>query len=153
MGTDAAKGVFFLTHDIFDAVRAGDTVRLKDLLAANRALATARDERGNTPVLIAQYHGKRDAVAVLLDADPELDIFDAASVGRTARVAEWLDKDPALLEAPSSMGFSPLALAAFFGQADTVKLLLGRGADPKPAVSLAAMKGHIDILQLLKGPS
>ena len=153
MGHDVTKGVLILTHEIFDVVRAGNTARLKDLLRADRSLATARDERGNTPVLIAQYHGKREAVTVLLDADPELDIFDAASVGRTARVAEWLDRDPALLEAPSSMGFSPLALAAFFGQADTVKLLLGRGADPKPAAPLAAMKGHIDILTLLKGPS
>ena len=150
MGTDVAKGVLVLTHEIFEVVRAGNTARLKDLLAADRSLATARDARGNTPVLVAQYHDKREAVAVLLDADPELDIFDAASVGRTARVAEWLDRDPALLEAPSSMGFSPLALAAFFGQADTVKLLLDRGADPKPAVGLAAMKGHIGVLELLK---
>jgi uncharacterized protein len=141
-----------LTHEIFDVVRAGNTVRLHELLAADRSLATARDDRGNTPVLIAQYHDKREAVAVLLASDPELDIFDAASVGRTGRVAEWLDREPALLEAQSGMGFSPLALAAFFGQADTVKLLLGRGADPKPGVSLAAMKGHIEVLKLLKGP-
>jgi ankyrin repeat protein len=140
-------------HEIFDVVRAGNTARLRELLAGDPALATVRDERGNTPVLIAQYHGKRDAVAVLLERDPALDIFDAASVGRTGRVAEWLDQDPALLDAPSSMGLSALALAAFFGQADTVKLLLGRGADPKPAAPLAAMKGHIEILKLLKGPS
>ena len=140
-----------MTHEIFEVVRAGNTDRLRDLLAADRSLATVRDERGNTPVLIAQYHDKRDAVAVLLDAGPELDIFDAASVGRTARVAEWLDRDPTLRDAPSSMGFSPLALAAFFGQADTVKLLLARGADPKPAAPLAAMKGHLEVLTLLKG--
>lgn len=145
-----------MSHEIFDAVRAGDTQRLRQILASDRTLATARDERGNTPVLIAQYRDKHDAVAVLLESDPELDIFDAASVGRTARVAYWLDRDPALLQAQSSMGFTPLALAAFFGHADTVKLLLDRGADPKPAAGLAAMKGRIEILTLLKeagGPS
>jgi uncharacterized protein len=142
-----------LSHEIFDVIRAGNTPRLKELLAADRSLATLRDERGNTPVLIAQYREKPDAVAALLASDPELDIFDAASVGRTARVAQWLDRDPALLQAQSSMGFAPLALAAFFGHADTVKLLLARGADPQPAVGLAAMKGHADILTLLKGPS
>ncbi|HTI03756.1 MAG TPA: ankyrin repeat domain-containing protein [Gemmatimonadales bacterium] len=137
-------------ENIFDVVRTGDTQRLQALLKADPALANARDERGNTPVLIAQYRDKRDAVAVLLAAAPELDIFDAAAVGRTARVAEWLDRDPALRDAQSSLGFGPLALAAFFGQAETVKLLLARGADPKPAAPLAAMKGHHDILKLLK---
>ena len=142
-----------MEDNIFEVVRAGDTGRLQALLNANPALANARDERGNSAVLIAQYRDKRDAVAVLLAAGPELDIFDAAALGRTARVAEWLDQDPALLDAQSSMGFGPLALAAFFGQADTVKLLLDRGADPQPGVNLAAMKGHIEVLKLLKGPS
>ena len=136
--------------NIFEIVRAGDTARLQALLQANPAAANARDERGNTPVLIAQYRDKREAVELLLAAEPDLDIFDAAAVGRTRRVAEWLDRDPALRDAQSSMGFGPLALAAFFGHVETVTLLLGRGADPKPAAPLAAMKGRHDILKLLK---
>jgi ankyrin repeat protein len=138
-------------QEIFDAVRAGDTGRLQALLRANPALASVRNERGHTPVLIAQYRDKPDAVALLLAAEPELDIFDAASVGRTQRVAEWLDRDPELLNAHSSDGFSPLGLAAFFGHADTVKLLLARGADPKDAIALAATKGKVEVLKLLKG--
>jgi ankyrin repeat protein len=139
-----------LTHEIFEVVRAGDTGRLRQLLEADPGLATVRNERGHTPVLIAQYHHKDDAVAVLLAREPDLDIFDAASVGRTWRVVQLLDRDPTLVQAHSSDGFSPLGLAAFFGQADTVKELLARGADPKEAVGLAAMKGHNDVLKLLK---
>jgi len=139
------------SREIFDAVRAGNTTRVQELLNADPGLASVRNERGHTPVLIAQYHHKRDAVAALLGADPALDIFDAASVGRTGRVAEWLEKDPALLEAHSGDGFSPLGLAAFFGQVETVKLLLARGADRKEAIGLAATKGHVDVLKLLKG--
>lgn len=139
------------SQEIFDAVRAGDTGRLQALLRTNPGLANVRNERGHTPVLIAQYRDKPEAVALLLATEPELDIFDAASVGRTARVAEWLDRDPGLLDAKSTMGFSPLGLAAFFGHGDTVKLLLARGADPKEAVGLAATKGRHDILKLLKG--
>jgi ankyrin repeat protein len=147
-------------QEIFDVVRAGNTGRLQQLLDGNPRLATVRNERGHTPVLIAQYHHQHEAVVALLRAEPELDIFDAASVGRAPRVAEWLDRDPALLEARSSDGFSPLGLAAFFGHAETVQLLLARGADPKAqnamgggasAIGLAAMKGHHDILKLLKG--
>ncbi len=136
------------SREIFDAVRAGNTARVQELLSADRGLASVRNERGHTPVLIAQYHHQPDAVAVLLGAEPDLDIFDAASVGRTARVAEWLE---ALLDARSSDGFSPLGLAAFFGQVETVKVLLARGADPKEAIGLAATKGNVAVLELLKG--
>jgi ankyrin repeat protein len=139
------------SQEIFDAVRAGDTGRLQTLLRSNPGLANVRNERGHTPVLIAQYRDKHEAVALLLAADPDLDIFDAAAVGRTQRVAEWLDRDPGLLNAQSNMGFSPLGLAAFFGHAETVQLLLARGADPKDAIALAATKGKVEILKLLKG--
>lgn len=116
-------------EELFDVIRAGDRSRLEALLAVEPGLVNARNERGHSPVLIAQYHQKRELVGVLLAADPELDIFDAASVGRTARVAELLDADPALLNAYSRDGFFPLGLAAFFGHPDTVRLLLARGAD------------------------
>ena len=110
-------------------IRAGDARRLAALLAADRSLVNVRNEQGHSPVLIAQYHHKAELVELLLAADPELDIFDAASVGRTVRVAELLDRDPALVNAYSGDGFFPLGLAAFFGYPDTVALLLARGAD------------------------
>src|SRR5688500_10414001 len=116
-------------QELFDVVRAGDTARLKALLAAQPGLVNVRNERGHSPVLIAQYHHKKEAVAVLLAAGPELDVFDAASVGQTARVAELLAQDPSQVNASSTDGFYPLGLAAFFGHPETVRLLLARGAD------------------------
>ena len=116
-------------QEIFDEVRAGDVSRLQALLATNPGLANVRNNRGHSPVLIAQYHRRPEAVAALLAAGPVLDIFDAASVGRTERVAELLDRDPILVNVYSSDGFYPLGLAAFFAYPDTVRLLLSRGAD------------------------
>jgi ankyrin repeat protein len=116
-------------QEIFDVIRAGDRARLEALLAAQPGLVNVRNDQGHSPVLIAQYHQKRDLVGVLLAAGPDLDVFDAASVGRTARVAELLDGDPSLLNAYSRDGFFPLGLAAFFGHPETVQLLLARGAD------------------------
>jgi ankyrin repeat protein len=116
-------------QEIFDAVRAGDAERVKSLLATEPSLVNVRNERGHSPVLIAQYHHKKNALAVLLAAGPELDLFDAASVGDSARVAALLDRDASQVNAYSSDGFYPLGLAAFFGHADTVRLLISRGAD------------------------
>jgi ankyrin repeat protein len=117
-----------------------------------------RSERGLSPVLIAQYRHRRDIVALLLDTDPPLDIWDAAAVGRAERVAELLDGDPALVSAYSGDGFFPLGLAAYFGHAESVQLLLARGApvdqmarNPMRIQPLhaAAAGGYVDIVRLL----
>jgi ankyrin repeat protein len=59
----------------------------------------------------------------------ELDVFEAAAVGRTERLRELLDEDPSLANAWAEDGFQPLGLASFFGHVDAVRLLLERGAD------------------------
>jgi ankyrin repeat protein len=115
--------------ELFDAIRAGDVTRVRGLLAADPGLVNRRNERGHSPVLIAQYHHKGDVVTVLLEAGPELDLCDACAVGRAERVAELLDRDPSQVNAYSGDGFYPLGLAAFFGHPATVRLLLTRGAD------------------------
>src|SRR6266496_3645955 len=144
--------------ELFDAIRGGDGARVRALIAADRGIVDRRNDKGHSPVLIAQYHNQHDIVALLLAAGPDLDIFDAASVGATARVAEVLARDPTLVNAYSGDGFFPLALAAFFGHLETVRLLLARGADPKAQndagkspIGLAADKGNAAMLKLLKG--
>jgi ankyrin repeat protein len=128
-----------MAAEIFDVIRAGNAERLREILAHDRAQASVRNERGHSAVLIAQYHRKKDLVELLLAAEPELDLFDAASVGRVERVRALLDEDPSRLESWSSDGFTPLHLAAFFGYAGVVELLLARGARVNP-VARNAMK-------------
>lgn len=115
--------------DLFDAIRAGDADRVRALVDADPQLVNRRNERGHSPVLIALYHQKKEIVALLLAHRPTLDLYDACSVGDTARVRELVDGDPSQLNAYTTDGFFPLGLAAFFGQPDTVRFLLDRGAD------------------------
>ena len=79
-------------------------------------------------LLEALYRG--DDVTGLLAGNPELDVFEAAALGRTERLRELLDEEPAQANAFGDDGFQPLGLACFFGHVEAARLLLDRGADP-----------------------
>src|SRR5919206_2149389 len=79
-------------------------------------------------VLEALYRGDA-AESERLAHGRELTIFEAAALGRTDRVRELLDADPALVNAYGDDGFHPVGLASFFGHVDTARLLYERGAD------------------------
>jgi ankyrin repeat protein len=84
-------------------------------------------------LLQAIYRGDQARADELLAADPELDVFEAAAVGRTERLGDLLDKDPSLANAWAEDGFQPLGLASFFGQVDAARLLVERGAEVNSA--------------------
>ena len=84
-------------------------------------------------VLQAIYQGDQARIDELLVGDPELDVFEAAAVGRTERLRELLDDDPALANAWAEDGFQPLGLASFFGRVDAARLLVEHGAEVNSA--------------------
>ena len=116
-------------EEVILAVRAGDVEELKALLKEDPKLAAARDDDGLSALLIATYENQIEVAEVLLSVLKDLDVFEAAALGRTDRLARLLDADPGAVAAWSPDGFTPLHLASFFGQADTVQLLLDRGGD------------------------
>jgi uncharacterized protein YndB with AHSA1/START domain len=103
--------------------------RFEELLPVYR---TQADELGwnrpqTSPVREALYAG--DLAGAEAQAEgAELDIFDAAALGRVERLQELLDGDAALVATLSDDGFTPLHLACFAGGADAVRLLVERGA-------------------------
>jgi ankyrin repeat protein len=123
-------------EDLFEALSAGDLSRVKALLQETPSLATAENANGVSAPLLALYHHKPEVAEHLLarkESISRLDVFEASAFGKTARLGDILDEDPALVDAYAADGFFPLGLAAFFGREDSVRLLLARGANPNLA--------------------
>ena len=121
--------------DLLGAIRRGDAKTVGDLLAAAPDLANARDERGNSPLLIATYSGKHDIVRLLLERGARASFFEACTLGLLADVRRHLRDSPGIVGRWSHDGWPPLHLAAFFGHPETTEALLDAGADVR-AVSL-----------------
>jgi uncharacterized protein len=149
------------THvaEAFGALRTGDATRLAALLDSEPGLAAARDESGVSLVMLACYHRRQDLVGLILARQPTLDIFEAAALpGHLERGKALLEENPALATAFSADGFTPLHLAAYFGNEPLARLLLDRNADPdavsKNSMALrplhsASASGSFEIVRLL----
>nr|WP_324192591.1 ankyrin repeat domain-containing protein [Nocardia transvalensis] len=115
-----------LATKLFDLARAGDVTALTAYLDAGVPVNLTND-RGDTLLMLAAYHGHLDAVRVLLDrgADPNR---------------------------ANDRGQTPAAGAVFKGEDEIVRALLAAGADPDAgtpsARDSATMFGKAQLLQL-----
>lgn len=116
--------VIELAGKLFDAARAGDTALLAAYLDAG-APANLSNDRGDTLVMLAAYHGHAETVQTLVErgADPDR---------------------------ANDRGQTPLAGAVFKGEETVIAALLAGGADPQAgtpsAVETARMFGKDDLV-------
>jgi ankyrin repeat protein len=132
VSTTADTGAKFL-----DAARAGDVAALGALLSEDPVVLNYRNELGQSAVMLAMYHRKPEAVKFLLEREPELTLHEACATGQLDRVQALLETPSQrgrLMDQHSGDGFTPLALACFFGQEPVAAWLVEHGAN----VSLAA---------------
>lgn len=113
----------------FEAVGSGDLDELREIVAADPAVISARDRDGLSLVLQAAYRDRTDMVELLVQEGASLDVFEASALGRIERVMVLAGADPERVNAWSVDGFTPLHLASFFGHAGVARLLLDKGAD------------------------
>ena len=122
------EAVVELATKIFGLARTGDSAALTGYLDAGVPVNLAND-RGDTLVMLAAYHGHNDTVRALLEhgADPN----------RT-----------------NDRGQTPIAGAVFKGENEVVRTLLAGGADPTAgqpsALEAARMFGRDDLLSLFE---
>ncbi|MFE4605473.1 ankyrin repeat domain-containing protein [Kitasatospora indigofera] len=121
---DADADVIELAGRLFDAARTGDSATLAAYVDAG-APANLSNDRGDTLLMLAAYHGHADAVRALLErgADPDR---------------------------ANDRGQTPLAGAVFKGADEVLTALLDGGADPgagtPSAVDTARMFGKDDLV-------
>lgn len=83
------------------------------------------------------------------------DIFDASRAGNTELIKKLVHENPDIVNEANDSGFSPLILATYRNQFQTVNLLLELGADVNylsqegTALHAAAYKGQLEYAKLL----
>ncbi|MET8411235.1 MULTISPECIES: ankyrin repeat domain-containing protein [Streptomyces] len=115
-----------LATKIFDLARRGETEALVAYVDAG-VPANLTNDRGDSLVMLAAYHGHAGAVRALLERGAEADRIN-------------------------DRGQTPLAGAVFKGEEAVIRALLDSGADPAAgtpsAVDTARMFGRTELLEL-----
>ena len=110
-----------------------------------------------TELLEALHRGDDETVAQLLAKQPQLNVFEAAALGKSDRLRAILAEEPASANDYGDDGFQPLPLACFYGHVEAARILLEHGADPSiaqggsefRAIDAARMDGDERLEQLL----
>ena len=116
-------------RQIIAAIKIPDPARVRDVLRMNPELVNARDETGDSILLMSIYRRLPEIQNIILDWNPDLNLFEAAALGDVATVRKLLGLYPKLVNAYSHDGFTALHLAVFFGREETAAALLEAGAD------------------------
>jgi uncharacterized protein len=112
----------------FELLAAGDAEGLRRILDQDPTAAAARDAAGVGLLMQALYRGRRDLAETIAGKKKELDIFEAASLGRLERLEECA-RDASVVNSRSKDGFTALHFACFFGQPEAVRRLIGKRAE------------------------
>jgi ankyrin repeat protein len=123
------------TSAFFQAVQSGNASKVEALLAADASLANAKNEKGQSAVLLAVYTGRTEIRDLLLARGVALELHEAAAAGQLARVKQIVDQNQALAKSFSPDGFPVFALPAVFGHLEVAEYLLGKGADVNAAAT------------------
>lgn len=126
---DPTTTVIDPTSELIANVKAGDAAAVEALLARDPSLVNATGEDGLAPIVVATYYGQDRIASLLASRGAVLDLHAAATRGDVERLRELLSENAAQVNDYSRDGWTPLALAAFFGHAQAVRLLLEHGAD------------------------
>src|SRR5215469_2864288 len=134
-----------------EAIMSGDIDQIKALLVAQPSLATDRSSRSHPTLLqclvldAKNQPNQLEMAGVLIDAGAEIDgpLIAAASIGNTAAAEALLSAGAAI---NGDGEWSPLEEALYWGNQETVAMLVRRGATVHN-LRIAAGLGRIDVIE------
>jgi ankyrin repeat protein len=146
------------TDEFLEAIQKGNLSRITQLLEANPALANSKAKNGVSAILLALYNGHGNLGEAIASKKTELDVFEAATLGKLDVVKSLIERNISLPSAYSPDGFALVALAAYLGQKETTEYLIRKGADVNAvarnptgftALTGAVANNHTEIAKLL----
>ncbi|MBC7745263.1 MAG: ankyrin repeat domain-containing protein [Flavobacterium sp.] len=111
-------------------IETGNLTALNNLLQADPLLAQKKTSSNVSALMLSCYYKKPEISTLLLKHLPDIDIFEASAVGKFDAVAHFVYLNPDIVNEYSDDGFTPLGLAAYFGNEDITRYLLLKTADP-----------------------
>ena len=115
--------------EVHEAAELGNLAKVKTLLAQDPKLIDSTDAKGRTLLSRALLSGKKELLDFLLEKGATEEVFTAAAVGHTEKLATFLKEDPKLVGGRDASGMSALHWAALYGQKPSVASLLAAKAD------------------------
>src|SRR5260370_16894600 len=100
------------TAKFFQVIQTRDTAAAKRMLAAEPQLAGARNEKGQSALLLTAYSGNKDLCEFLLACGVPLELHEAAALGGFGRVKQLVYETPPQSKTYSHPCIPLLALAA-----------------------------------------
>jgi ankyrin repeat protein len=152
-------------RSVFGLVRAGDAASLRAMVEKGLPV-NFRNEKGDSLIMLASYHGHLETAQILLEAGADPDVANdqgqtplaGAAYKGFVEIAELLLKHGANVEGASPDGKTPLMMASMFNRPTVVDLFLRHGAaidavDSRgmTAMALAQTMGAADTLAQLEG--
>jgi ankyrin repeat protein len=110
-----------------DAIKAGEFERVKAMVSADPTLIDARSRTGDSAIITAVYHRQKEIVNLLVARGATLALSEACAAGEVERVERLLTSGESA-NAHSADGWTPLHLAAYFGHAKIVEVLIAHDA-------------------------
>ena len=89
----------------FKVIQARDAAAVKRMLAAEPELASARNEKGQSALLLTVYGGNKELCDMLLAQGVPLELHEGAALGQLERVKNWWRKSRVRRRATHRMGF------------------------------------------------
>ncbi len=109
------------------AVLADQIEQVEALVALDPTLAASGDDF--SPILLALYRARGEALDALLEAHQPVTFFEAAALGAVDLVRQVCEDEPLVVGAYTPDGYTALHLAAFLGHTDAMRVLLDAGAE------------------------